>query len=159
MMDYSQKMSSGDRDSAGRPFGVLFMCTGNACRSQMAEGFARACAPGGVEVFSAGVLAAGVHPLAIEAMREIGIDISGQTSNTIGEIRSEDVRVVVTLCDNAAQSCPAFPGEVRRIHWPIADPILAVGSHEERLADFRRARDEIGPLVRRLMDELAQEPR
>lgn len=149
-------MTSSDRSTDPQPVGVLFVCTGNACRSQIAEGFARACAPESVMVMSAGVLAAGVHPLAIEAMGEAGIDISRQTSNTIGEIRPDAVRIVVTLCDNAAASCPAFPGEVRRIHWPIADPILAVGSHDERLADFRRARDEIGPLVKHLMSELVE---
>jgi len=120
----------------------------------MAEGFARAFAPDYVKVFSAGTMAAGVHPLSIEAMREVGIDISHQTSNTIDEIPREEVDIVVTLCDDAAKRCPLFPGEVRRIHWPIKDPILSVGSTEERLADFRRARDEIRELVRGLIDEI-----
>lgn len=105
-------------------------------------------------VLSAGTLAAGVHPLAIEAMAEVGIDISRQTSNRIDEIPANQVDIVVTLCDDAAQRCPAFPGELRRIHWPVRDPILAVGSREERLADFRRARDQIGPLVKNLMADL-----
>lgn len=143
------------REKTARPTGVLFVCTGNACRSQMAEGFARACAPEGVKIYSAGTLAAGVHPLAVEAMAEIGIDISEQTSNRIDEIPANQIDIVVTLCDDAAQRCPVFPGEVRRTHWPIKDPIYAVGTHEEQLAVFRTARDDIGALVRRLMGELA----
>ena len=153
-------MASSRREEPGKApssIGVLFVCTGNSCRSQMAEGFGRAYAPKGVRVFSAGTLAAGVHPLAVEAMGEIGIDISSQTSKRIDEIPRDAIDIVVTLCDDAAQNCPLFPGEVRRIHWPIEDPILAVGSHDQRLADFRRARDEIDPLVKNLMDELARE--
>lgn len=121
----------------------------------MAEGFGRAYAPPGVRVFSAGTLAAGVHPLAVEAMAEIGIDISGQRSKRLDEISAGEVDVVVTLCDDAAQSCPFFPGELRRIHHAVRDPILATGSHDDRVADFRRARDEIGPFVRKLMDDIA----
>lgn len=121
----------------------------------MAEGFCRVYAPPDVFVYSAGTLAAGVHPLAVEAMGEIGIDISNQTSNRIDEIPRDAIDIVVTLCDDAAQRCPVFPGETRRMHWPITDPILASGSYEERLADFRRARDEIGPRVKQLMEELA----
>ncbi len=122
---------------------VMFLCTGNSCRSQMAEGFARELGSGLVEVHSAGLLAAGVHPRAIAVMKEIGIDISGQRSKTIDEDLIRTMDVVVTLCDNAAEACPRTPPRIRRIHMPVKDPVGTVGSEEKIMQEFRRARDEI----------------
>lgn len=123
----------------------------------MAEGFARSTAPSWIKVFSAGTIAAGVHPLSVKVMEEAGVDISRQTSKTLGEIPKSEVDVVVTLCDDAAGRCPAFPGEFRRLHLPVEDPISAVGTGEERLEAFRKAREQIRPLVKRLIDELVAE--
>jgi len=121
----------------------MFLCTANSCRSQMAEGLMRALGQGRVEVHSAGLFASGVQPRAIEVLKEIGIDISGQTSKDIdpGLMRSMDY--VITLCGHAESTCPATPPEVTRIHWPIDDPVGAQGTDEEIMNDFRRARDEI----------------
>ena len=119
---------------------ILFLCTGNSARSQMAEGLARAL--GGDRVWSAGIAPRGVHPLAVRAMAERGIDISGQSSKDLSAV-PRDPDVVVTLCDNAADRCPAFPGRVARVHWSLADPAAVAGTEEERLAAFRRTRSEI----------------
>jgi len=121
--------------------GLLFLCVANSSRSQMAEGFARAMAPPGVEVQSAGSVPTRVNPLAVRAMAEVGIDIAAQRSKPIAEIDRERVATVVTLC--AEEVCPYFPGEVERLHWPLEDPAAATGSDEERLAAFRRVRDQI----------------
>ncbi len=122
---------------------VMFLCTGNSCRSQMAEGFARELGAGLIEAHSAGLMAAGVHGRAIAVMREIGIDISGQRSKTIDEQLLRSMDMVITLCDHAAESCPWTPPEIRRFHWPIKDPVGTRGTEEEVMRDFRRARDEI----------------
>ncbi len=122
---------------------IMFLCTGNSCRSQMAEGFARELGNGLVEVHSAGLIAAGVHSKAAAVMREIGIDISGQQSKTIDETLLRSMDMVITLCDHAAESCPWTPPEIRRLHWPIKDPVGTRGTDEEVMRDFRRARDEI----------------
>ncbi len=122
---------------------IMFLCTGNSCRSQMAEGFARELGNGLVEVHSAGLIAAGVHLRAAAVMREIGIDISGQQSKTIDETLLRSMDMVITLCDHAAESCPWTPPEIRRLHWPIKDPVGTRGTDEEVMRDFRRARDEI----------------
>jgi thioredoxin type arsenate reductase len=121
--------------------GLLFLCVANSARSQMAEGLARAMAPAGVEIFSAGSSPNRVHPLALRAMEELGIDISRQKSKSVQEIEKERIGTVVTLC--AEEVCPVFPGEVRRLHWPIEDPAASTGSEEEQLSRFRRVRDEI----------------
>lgn len=122
---------------------VMFLCTGNSCRSQMAEGFARELGRGLLQPYSAGLMAAGVHPRAMAVMKEAGIDISGQKSKEIdaGLLRTMDI--VITLCGNAEESCPYTPPEIRRLHWPIKDPVGTVGTEEEIMAQFRRARDEI----------------
>lgn len=130
---------------------ILFVCTGNSCRSQMAEGFARMLLPKGWRVLSAGTIAAGIHPLTIEAMREAGVDISGQYSKTIGEIPADEVDRVVTLCGDAREHCPVFPNAKAREHWPIEDPIWAAGTPDP-MPVYRRVRDEI----RRRMEELAE---
>jgi arsenate reductase len=122
---------------------VMFLCTGNSCRSQMAEGFARVLGTGLVEARSAGLIAAGVHPRAIAVMREEGIDISGQRSREIDPDLLLTMDVVITLCDNAAESCPRTPPTLRRLHWPIKDPVGTVGSEETIMKEFRWARDEI----------------
>lgn len=123
---------------------VLILCTGNSCRSHLAEGILRAAAGDIVNVASAGSKPAGyVHPLAIKAMQEIGIDISGHHSKHLNEFLSQEVKTVVTVCGNADQACPMFPGQVNRYHWGFDDPAHATGSEDERMAVFRRVRDEI----------------
>ena len=122
---------------------VMFLCTGNSCRSQMAEGFARTFGQGLLEVHSAGLMAAGVNLRAVAVMLETGIDISGQRSREIDPDLLSTMDVVITLCDNAAEACPVTPTSVQRLHWPVKDPIRAVGTNEEIMKEFRRARDEI----------------
>lgn len=126
---------------------VLFLCTGNSCRSQMAEGWLRALAGERYEPLSAGSDPAGVvHPLAIRVMGEVGIDISRQTSKPVREFlppHGTPPDLVVTVCAAAARNCPHFPGRVERWHWPFDDPAQAPGSDADQLAAFRRIRDEI----------------
>ncbi len=122
---------------------VMFLCTGNSCRSQMAEGMAREYAGETIEPYSAGLMAAGVHPRAIAVMKEIGIDISRQKSKEIDVNLLRKMDVVITLCDNAAEACPRTPPEIRRLHWPIKDPVGTLGSEAKIMREFRRARDEI----------------
>jgi arsenate reductase len=102
---------------------IMFLCTGNSCRSQMAEGFARALGKDRVESFSAGLIPAGVHPRAITVMKEVGIDISGQQSKSIDERLLRSMDMVITLCDNAEEACPWTPQEIKKLHWPIKDPV------------------------------------
>ena len=122
---------------------VLFLCTGNSARSQMAEGYLRHVAADRFDVASAGVDPTAVNPLAIAAMREIGIDISRHRSKTADSLLGESFRYVVTVCDNASARCPVFPGAVTLVHWSLQDPAAATGTDAERLAVFRRVRDEI----------------
>ena len=123
---------------------VLILCTGNSCRSHLAEGILRAAAGDVLEVASAGSKPAGyVHPLAIRVMREIGIDISEHASKHMNEFLDRPVQTVITVCGNADQACPMFPGQVNRYHWGFDDPAHATGTEEEQLAVFRRVRDEI----------------
>jgi arsenate reductase len=123
---------------------VLILCTGNSCRSHMAEGILRAAAGDVVEVHSAGSNPAGyVHPQAIAALAEIGLDISGHTSKHMNSFLDRDIDTVITVCGHADQACPVFPGQVHRHHWPFDDPAHAVGTDEEIAAEFRRVRDEI----------------
>jgi len=121
---------------------ILFLCTGNSARSQMAEGLARALGGDRVEVWSAGIEPKGVHPLAVRAMAERGIDIARQSSKDLSAVPA-DPDVVITLCDNAADRGPAFPGSVKRIHWSLPDPAAVAGSEDERMAAFRAVRSEI----------------
>jgi two-component system phosphate regulon sensor histidine kinase PhoR len=127
---------------------ILFLCTANSCRSQMAEGFARKLAPGDVTVYSAGSEPTTVHPLAIRVMKEAGIDISAQRSKSLGEVPVENIDLVVTLCGEAAESCPTFPAKTERRHWPLSDPALAEGDEEGVLKTFREVRDEIRARVK-----------
>jgi arsenate reductase len=123
---------------------VLILCTGNSCRSHLAEGILRKAAGDQINVQSAGSKPAGyVHPLAIQVMKEIGIDISGHRSKHLNEFLEQPVETVVTVCGNADQACPMFPGQVNRHHWGFDDPAHATGTDEEKLAVFRRVRDEI----------------
>jgi arsenate reductase len=123
---------------------VLILCTGNSCRSHIAEGFLRAAAGDRVNVQSAGSQPTGqVHPLAIQVMAEVGIDISGHRSKPLKEFLGQPIRTVITVCGNLDQSCPVFPGQLQRHHWPFLDPAKATGSEEEILASFRRVRDEM----------------
>jgi arsenate reductase len=123
---------------------VLILCTGNSCRSHIAEGILRAAAGDLIEVASAGSKPAGyVHPKSIEVMREIGIDISLHHSKHLEDFLNRPVDTVITVCGNADQACPMFPGQVRRYHWGFSDPAHAVGSDEEVLGEFRRVRDQI----------------
>jgi arsenate reductase (thioredoxin) len=123
---------------------VLVLCTGNSCRSHMAEGILRAASKGRFRVASAGSKPAGyVHPLAIKALLEIGIDISHHTSKHMNAFLSQAVETVITVCGNADQACPMFPGQVSRHHWGFDDPAHATGTEVEQLQVFRRVRDEI----------------
>jgi arsenate reductase len=123
---------------------VLILCTGNSCRSHIAEGFLRAAAGGVLNVQSAGSKPAGyVHELAIAVMAEKGIDISGHRSKHLNEFLNQPVETVITVCGNADQACPIFPGQVNRHHWGFYDPAKAEGTPAEILAVFRQVRDEI----------------
>ncbi|CAN5221781.1 arsenate reductase ArsC [soil metagenome] len=123
---------------------VLIVCTGNSCRSQMAEGILRRTAGDLLDVRSAGSKpAGGVHPLAVRAMAEIGIDISGHHSKHLDEFRQQDVETVITVCGDADPACPMFPGQVNRHHWGFEDPSGGQGSDDEQMVGFRRVRDQI----------------
>jgi len=122
---------------------VLFICTHNSARSQMAEGLLRHMGNDRFEVFSAGTEATFVRPLAIQAMAELGVDISHQQSKTLDRYLGEPFDDVITVCDTAAEACPVFPGAVRRRHWSFEDPSKATGSESEQLQVYRKVRDEI----------------
>jgi arsenate reductase len=127
---------------------VLFVCTQNSCRSQMAEGLLRHDAGDLFEVFSAGTKPSQVRPEAIAVMREVGIDISGHRCKSFEEFTGQHFDYVITVCDNAQESCPVFPAQTTRLHWSIADPAAVQGSEEQRFEAFRRIRDELRRRVR-----------
>ena len=129
---------------------VLILCTGNSARSQMAEGLLRHDAGDRFEVESAGVEPSHVRAQAIEAMREVGIDISGHRSKSVDEFVGQEFDYVITVCDNANERCPLFPGKTRRIHWSFEDP-AATGDEAARLTVFRRVRDEIRERLREII--------
>jgi len=133
---------------------VLILCTGNSARSQMAEGLFRAALGEKFEVFSAGTKPSSVRPEAIEVMREIGIDISGHRSKSVDEFLGQRFRYVITVCDNAKESCPIFAGKAERVHWSFEDPAAAQGSEEERTAVFRRIRDQIVGRIKTFLETL-----
>ena len=122
---------------------VLILCTGNSARSQMAEGLLRDLGGDKFDVKSAGTIKSFVRPQAIEAMNEIGIDISGHRSKSVEEFTNQPFDYVITVCDNANESCPVFPGKTERIHWSFDDPADATGTDEDKLAKFRTVRDRI----------------
>ena len=128
---------------------VLFLCTHNSARSQMAEGLLRHLGGDRFEAYSAGTEATAVRPLATEAMSELGIDISSQTSKTLGRYVDERFDSVITVCDDANETCPYFPNAERRIHWSLPDPSKATGTDAEQLAVYRSVRDELRTRIER----------
>jgi arsenate reductase len=127
---------------------VLFLCTGNSARSQMAEGHLRHLAGDRFEVFSAGTHPVGLNPKAVAAMKEIGIDISTHHSKSVNEFAGQRFDYVITVCDSAKESCPIFPGGTERLHYSFQDPAAANGTAEEQMACFQRVRDDIGETLR-----------
>jgi arsenate reductase len=137
---------------------VLFLCTGNSCRSQMAEGWARALKGDVIEAFSAGLVAHGQNPKAIQVMAEAGVDISGQASKTLASLGRQDFDAVITVCGHADEHCPIFPGPTRKIHRGFDDPPLLAKdakTEEEALNAYRRVRDEIKAYILTLPEALA----
>lgn len=133
---------------------VMFLCTGNSCRSQIAEGFARELGTGLIEAHSAGLSPQGMNPRAVAVMKEIGIDISHQASKSIDDELLNAMDIVITLCDNASESCPWTPPHITRLHWPLRDPANAIGSEKKVLNEFRRARDSIERRVKKFIEEV-----
>ena len=137
------------------PVRVLFLCTGNSCRSQMAEGLLRRIVPPAVgEVASAGTNPKPVHPDAIRIMREILVDISGQQSKSLDQFLGREFDYVITLCDEAQEACPTFPGAVERFHWGLPDPAAVRGAEEERLAAFRTVRNDLATRIDGLLEDI-----
>ena len=136
------------------PTTVLFLCTGNSCRSQMAEGYARALGGDAIEALSAGIESHGQNPRAISVMADDGVDISGQESTRLSDDMLARADVVVTVCGHADEHCPIVPPGVRKEHWPLPDPERAEGSEEEIMAEFRRVRDDIKRRVTGLIESL-----
>jgi arsenate reductase (thioredoxin) len=147
---------AGDHVSADASQRVLFLCTHNSSRSQMAEGLLNARAGARYSASSAGTHPRAIHPLAIRAMAELGIDISeaaGHRAKSLTEFTGQPFDLVVTVCDDAAEECPFFPGARRQVHWGFPDPSAATGSEEERLAVFRAVRDAISARIDRFLAE------
>ncbi|HVO96861.1 MAG TPA: arsenate reductase ArsC [Bryobacteraceae bacterium] len=138
---------------------VLILCTGNSARSQMAEGLFRREAGDRFEVFSAGTKPSLVRPEAIAVMGEIGIDISGHRSKSVEEFNGEQLDYVITVCDNAKESCPIFPGATKMLHWPFEDPASVEGSEDERKAAFREVRNQIQARIKRALGKGLDSPR
>jgi arsenate reductase len=138
------------------PINVLFLCTGNSCRSQIAEGWLRELGGNAFTVQSAGIEAHGKNPRAIAIMQEAGIDISGQESTVVTLDMIADANVVVTVCGHADEQCPVLPPTVTKLHWPLSDPAKASGSEQEIMAEFRVTRDEIEKRIRQLIDSLRE---
>lgn len=142
----------------GRKMNILFLCTGNSCRSQIAEGWTRALIGDVFEAYSAGIETHGMNPHAVQVMQEAGVDISGHHSKTLDELKDVSFDYVVTVCDSASESCPIFPGQTQKIHKGFEDPPkLAKGlPQEEALKIYRRVRDEIRKFVESLPQSLKQ---
>ena len=130
---------------------IIFICTANACRSQIAEGIMRKLAGDKFDVFSAGSNPSLVHPMSIKVMKEIGIDIASHTSDPISKFLSKNTNIVVTVCDNADKVCPVFPGKVERIHWSIKDPFKGWNSHPDDLVNFRKTREDLTARIKNLI--------
>jgi arsenate reductase (thioredoxin) len=137
---------------------VLILCTGNSARSQMAEGLLRHLSHNRLEVCSAGTQPSAVNPLAIEAMREIGLDISAHRAKSVAEFEGQRFDTVITVCDRAAERCPVFPGAPQRIHWSLPDPAGVNGTHDEKLAAFRNVRDDLERKLRGFLRLAARKP-
>ena len=139
---------------------VLFLCTGNSCRSQMAEGFARHLKGDVIEAYSAGIERHGMNPRAVKAMAEAGVDITGQRSKNVEELKDVKFDYVVTVCDNANETCPVFPGKTKRLHVSFDDPprlAKTASTEEEAMGHYRRVRDEIRAFVQRLPGALEKQ--
>lgn len=132
---------------------VLFLCTGNSCRSQMGEGFLRYLGGDDFEALSAGIMPSGINFMAITVMAETGINIAAQRSKPIKEFLGQQFDYVVTVCDNAKEACPAFPGRYKRLHWNLDDPVKAKGSDEEAIIVFRKIRDQIKNYIELFLKE------
>jgi len=132
---------------------ILVLCTGNSCRSQIAEGYLRHFANGKAEIYSAGVETHGVNPRAIAIMKEDGIGISGHTSNNIDEYRDVDFDFVITVCDNAKERCPYFPTQAKKFHYNFPDPAKAKGSEEEIMNEFRKVREMIKTYCKKFVND------
>jgi len=133
---------------------VLFLCTGNSCRSQIAEGWARHLKGNIIEVYSAGIRPIGVSPRAIKVMAEAGVDISSQKSQHLDEFSEIDFDYVITLCDNAAENCPVFTGQAKVFHKPFEDPYFATGSEEDIIETFRKVRNDIKYFIEAMPNNL-----
>lgn len=138
------------------PVNILYLCTGNSCRSQMAEGWTRHFGGNDFNAESAGIEAHGKNPRAIAVMREAGVDISSQESTVVSAEMLQRADIVVTVCGHADEQCPVLPVETHKVHWPLSDPAKAVGSEEEIMAEFRATRDEVMRRVEILLDSLAR---
>jgi arsenate reductase len=136
---------------------VLFLCTGNSCRSQIAEGWARRLGGGAVDALSAGIEAHGKNPRAIAVMAEAGVDISGQESTRLTDAMLAEADYLVTVCGHADEHCPTLPPGMRREHWPLSDPAKATGTEEEIMTVFRASRDDIRARVEDLLARLAKD--
>ena len=136
---------------------ILFLCTGNSCRSQMAEGWAKQIAPAGWNIESAGIETHGKNPRAIAVMAEADVDISGQESTRVTDEMLEQADLVVTVCGHADEHCPVLPAGTRKEHWPLDDPAKATGSEDEVMDVFRATRDEVRERVQELIDRLSRE--
>jgi arsenate reductase len=139
---------TGNRNST-----LLFLCTGNSCRSQMAEGWGRYLGHGKVAVMSAGIEAHGKNPRAIKVMAEAGVDISAQESTRVTPEMLEQADIVITVCGHADEHCPVLPPHIKKLHWPLDDPARATGTEDEIMGVFRSTRDEIREHVTRLLKE------
>ena len=140
---------------------ILFLCTGNSCRSQMAEGWAQHLKGNVLEAYSAGVAPQGLNPHAVRVMAEVGVDISHHRSKHLEELRDIEFDYVVTVCDNAQEACPVFPGRAKMVHVPFEDPprlAAQAGTEAEALEHYRRVRDQIRQFVERLPEELERQP-
>jgi len=142
---------------ADKPFNLLFLCTGNSCRSQMAEGWARAFGAGHIAVASAGIEAHGKNPRAIAVMKEAGLDISNQESTQLTPAMLDRADLVVTVCGHADEHCPLLPPGTRKLHWPLDDPARATGSEEDIMTVFRASRDDIRDRVKALVTGLLEQ--
>ena len=130
---------------------IIFICTGNACRSQIAEGIMRRLAGDKFDVFSAGSSPTQVHPMSIKVMKEIGVDISSRTSDPISKFLSENIDIVITVCDNADKACPSFRSNAERVHWSIKDPFKGWTSDSDDLVNFRKTRDDLAKRIKNLL--------
>tara|TARA_Y100000741_G_C17938838_1_gene430909 strand:- start:117 stop:542 length:426 start_codon:yes stop_codon:yes gene_type:complete len=130
---------------------IIFICTENACRSQIAEGLMRHLANNKFEVYSAGSHPNRIHPMSIKVMKEVGVDISSQTSDSISKYLSENIDIVITVCDNADKACPSFPQNVERIHWSIKDPFKGWNSDSDDMVNFRKTREDLTERIKNLL--------